>query len=48
MPEPLSDPQPADLVHMLINRVGLRESEVAAMSKVEAVERLNRYGIDGT
>ena len=34
---------PADLVHLLITRVGLRESEVAAMSKEEAGERLHRY-----
>jgi hypothetical protein len=34
---------PADLVHLLINRVGLGEEQVARMTKVEAVERLNRY-----
>jgi hypothetical protein len=28
---------------LLITRVGLRESEVAAMSKEEAGERLHRY-----
>lgn len=34
---------PADLVHLLITRVGLAESEVAAMTKDEAVQRLNRH-----
>lgn len=34
---------PVDVVHLLISRVGLDESEVAAMTKEEAVERLNRY-----
>jgi hypothetical protein len=39
---------PADLVHLLITRVGLAEREVAAMSKGDAVERLNRYWAEGT
>src|SRR5262249_53552143 len=43
VPEPPSEALPADLVHLLITRVGLAESRVAAMSKAEAVERLNRY-----
>ena len=34
---------PADLVHLLIHRVGLTDAEVAAMSKEAAIERLNRY-----
>ncbi|MGA8681340.1 MAG: hypothetical protein ACLPTB_16005 [Acidimicrobiales bacterium] len=38
---------PADLVHLLINRVGLGEEHVARMSKVGAVERLNRYWATG-
>jgi hypothetical protein len=45
-----SDPEalPADLAYLLIDRVGLNESEVAAMSKDEAVGRLNRYWTEGT
>jgi hypothetical protein len=43
VPEAPPKALPADLVHLLITRVGLAESEVAAMSKAEAVERLNRY-----
>jgi hypothetical protein len=47
-PELPAEALPADLAHLLMNRVGLSESEVAAMSKVEAVERLNRYWTEGT
>lgn len=47
MPEPPAEALPADLAYMLINRVGLSDSEVAAMSKAEAVERLNRYWTEG-
>jgi hypothetical protein len=43
MPEPPAEALPADLVHLLITRVGLSESEVGAMSKASAVERLSRY-----
>ena len=39
---------PADLVHVLISRVGLDEAEVAAMSKDEAVARVQRYWTDGS
>ena len=38
---------PADLVHLLISRVGLSDAEVAAMSKAEAVARIQRYWTDG-
>lgn len=48
MPELPAEALPADLAYLLINRVGLSESEVAAMSKAEAVERLNRYWTEGT
>lgn len=48
MPEPPAEALPADLAYLLMNRVGLSESEVAAMSKAEAVERLNRYWTEGT
>lgn len=37
---------PADLVHLLISRVGLNESEVGAMTRDEAVARLQRYWTD--
>ena len=38
----------AGLVYMLISRVGLDESEVAEMSKDEAVARLQRYWTEGS
>lgn len=44
---PPSEALPADLVHLLIAKVGLEEAEVAAMSKEEAVARLQSYWIDG-
>jgi hypothetical protein len=39
---------PAELVHLLLNRVGLAETDVAAMTKDEAVARLNRYWASGS
>jgi hypothetical protein len=48
MPEPPAQTLPADLVHMLISRVGLKESEIAGMSKDEAVARLQRYWTEGS
>ena len=38
---------PAELVHLLIRRAGVDESEVAAMSKDEAIARLQRYWTAG-
>ncbi len=46
-PTPPSEALPADLVHLLIVRVGLDEAEVARMSKEEAVARLQKYWIEG-
>ena len=43
------DALPADLVHLLVNRVGVDEAEVASMSKEEAVDRTRRrYWTDGS
>lgn len=39
---------PADLVHILVSRVCLDESEVARMSKTEAIARLQRFWTEGT
>lgn len=47
-PEPPARALPADVVHLLISRVGLTEDEVAAMPKDQAVARLQRYWTDGT
>lgn len=38
---------PADLIHMLIHKVGLADDEVAAMTKEEAVDRMRRYWTEG-
>jgi hypothetical protein len=43
VPEIPAHALPVDVVHLLISRVGLDESEVAAMTKEQAVERLNQY-----
>jgi hypothetical protein len=47
VPELPADALPADLVHLLITRVGLADFEVARMSKTEAVERINRFWTEG-
>lgn len=39
---------PADLVHLLLTRVGLSESEVAAMSKDRAIARMQQYWATGS
>lgn len=46
-PEPPADALPADLVYLLIARVGVDEAGVARMSKDEAVARLRRYWTEG-
>jgi hypothetical protein len=46
-PEPLSGALPAEVVYLLISRVGLAEADVAAMTKDEAVARLQRYWTEG-
>jgi hypothetical protein len=47
VPQAPPEALPADLVHLLLTRVGLAGAEVAAMTKTEAVERLNRYWTEG-
>lgn len=39
---------PTELAWMLVTKVGLKESDVAAMSKAVAIERLNRFWTDGS
>lgn len=39
---------PAELVHLLISRVGLTEAGVAAMSKEEAIARLHQHWMQDT
>jgi hypothetical protein len=47
VPAPPPAAMPADLVYMLLTRVGLDEAEVAAMSKDEAIARLQRFWTEG-
>ena len=47
-PEPPAESLPADLVRLLIARVGLPESQVAAMSREQAIARLQEYWTGGT
>jgi hypothetical protein len=39
---------PADLVHLLLTRVGLREGEVRLLSKAEAIARIQQYWMHGS
>jgi hypothetical protein len=39
---------PADLVYLLLHRVGLDEREVARMSKEDALARLQRFWTEGS
>ncbi|WP_246128068.1 cytotoxic translational repressor of toxin-antitoxin stability system [Amycolatopsis rhizosphaerae] len=43
MPAPPRESLPADLVHLLISRVGLPEADVSVMSKEDAIARVQRY-----
>jgi hypothetical protein len=47
-PEAPAEALPAELVYLLISRVGLEEATVAAMTRDEAVARLNRYWAEGS
>lgn len=47
-PEVPAEALPADLVYLLITRVGLDEAFVAAMTKEEAVARLNKFWAEGS
>ncbi|WP_460356754.1 hypothetical protein [Actinoallomurus acanthiterrae] len=46
-PLPGKEALPAEMVHLLIARVGLSEKEVAEMTREEAIVRLQQYWIDG-
>jgi hypothetical protein len=46
-PETPAEALPAELVHLLITRVGLPETEVAGMTKADAVARLQRFWTEG-
>jgi hypothetical protein len=42
-PEVPADAIPAELVHLLITRLGLNDAEVASMRKAEAIARMQEY-----
>ncbi|MFE9422368.1 cytotoxic translational repressor of toxin-antitoxin stability system [Kitasatospora sp. NPDC006697] len=46
-PAPPREALPAQLVHLLLNQVGLTEEEVATMDKAQAIERLNQFWTEG-
>jgi hypothetical protein len=46
-PAPPKQALPADLVYLLMTKVGVAESEVAAMTKDEAIARLQAYWTEG-
>ena len=46
-PEAPAGVLPADLVHLLLTRVRLSEAEVAAMSKDQAIARMQQYWATG-
>jgi hypothetical protein len=43
VPEAPAGALPAELVHLLLTRVRLSEAEVAAMSKDQAIARMQQY-----
>ncbi|MBP2321120.1 hypothetical protein JOF56_001505 [Kibdelosporangium banguiense] len=47
VPQPRPDALPVDLVYLLINRVGLSERTVAAMTRKDAIARLDLYWAEG-
>ena len=47
-PEPPAEALPADLVQLLITRAHLSEADVAAMTKDEAITRMQRYWTVGS
>ena len=47
-PEQPAGALPADLVHLLLTRVRLNEADVAAMSKDQAIARMQQYWATGS
>jgi hypothetical protein len=45
---PTAEPIPAEVVHLLITRVGVTEPDVARMTKDEAIARLNQHWAEGS
>lgn len=47
VPSPPESALPADLVHLLISKVGLAEAEIAGLTREQAVGRLQWYWTEG-
>ena len=47
-PQPPAGALPADLVHLLLTRVRLSEADLAAMSKDQAIARMQQYWATGS
>ncbi len=47
-PTPPRDALPAELVHLLLSKVGLAEPEVAAMTRADAIATLQRFWSHGS
>ncbi|EUA17387.1 hypothetical protein I552_0588 [Mycobacterium xenopi 3993] len=45
---PSAESLPAEVVALLINRVGLTREQVAALTREQAIQRLNRFWTEGT
>jgi hypothetical protein len=48
VPAPPAETLPAELVHLLLTRAHLSEAEVAAMTKDEAIARMQQFWVTGT
>jgi hypothetical protein len=46
-PPPVQESTPTQVIYLLLNEVGLPEQQVGAMSKQEAIDRLNQYWTTG-
>ncbi|MEO6794104.1 MAG: cytotoxic translational repressor of toxin-antitoxin stability system [Mycobacterium sp.] len=46
--DPQGESLPVEIAALLVNRVGLTREQVAALSRQEAIERLNRFWSEGT
>lgn len=44
---PAPESLPADLVHLLVHRVGLSSAEIASMTRAQAIERVQRHWTEG-
>ncbi len=47
IPQPRAEALPAELVHLLLTRVHLSEAEIAAISKDEAIARMQQFWVTG-